>query len=217
MSVIRNGYFPKAVKWPITLLIAVTGAALAFARVFAFANVYLTSYSTGNLSNSTWGPNSGGIFADVKYYPAVSNQTAEASDNNIVWTSGQLSQMASAGFTSAGPVFHVFDGGSGNCAAPFNWTSYAEYKVGTGVTIVGKGAGCPLSSYTNEVRILYPRTGLVASTLYWGGASFRNTTSVLGLRHVSNDIYYMIGSNPAQRVNIYNGTWCFSTAGPYSC
>jgi len=216
MSVILNGYSPRTVKWPIALIIAVTGAALAVAVVFAFANVYLTSYSTGNLSNSTWGPNSGGIFADVKY----PNQTAEASNNNIVWTSGQLSQMASAGFTAAGPVFHVFDTGSGNCAAPFDWTGYADYKIIGGTTIVGKNATCWTGqnwNRTNEVRISYPRTSLVANTLYWGGAAFRNGTSVLSLRHVSNDIYYMTGSNPAQRINIYNGTWCFSTAGPYSC
>ncbi len=83
--------------------------------------------------------------------------------------------------------------------------------------IVGKSAGCPFTSYTNEVRILYPRTSIVAGTLYWGGAAFQNATDTNSLRHVSNDIYYMIGSSPSQRINIYNGTWCFQNAGPYSC
>ncbi len=66
------------------LLIALTSGLLIFAQVFAFANVFIAYYSTGNLSNATWGPNSGAIFAEVKYYPAVTNQTAEASNNNIV-------------------------------------------------------------------------------------------------------------------------------------
>lgn len=206
----------KSIKWLLIMVAVISIVSIMVAPVFAFANVYIGSYSAGNLSNSTWGPNFGGIFADVKYPPAASPQNAEAANNNIIWTSGQLSQITSAGFASAGPVFHVFDTGTGNCAAPFNWTGYYEVKPGTGFSIIGKNATCwtgQNSSYYNEVRVLYPRTSLVAGILYWGGATFQNGTNVLGLRHVSNDIYYMTGSNPAQRITILNRTWCFSTGG----
>ncbi len=197
------------------LFVVLSLAIIPVSLVSAYANVYINSYTTANLSIPTYGPNSGTIFANVIQSPP---QSVEGRNDNIYWTSGQLTAIRNYPFTYAGTVFHVFSGTSGNCEAPFNWNGYLDHATSAYATYVVKTAKCwwELPNYNNEVRIYFYASQMVAGTRYYGEPHYSLASGSSTTGHVSNDLYY-VGSSET-KATVLNGTWCFtSSSGPYNC
>ncbi len=191
---------------------------LIVSRAEAFADTIIRSYSAANVYNqangqqdSQFAPYHGSIWGD-DFVNQVNPQYIQAENFNLQWSGGTLGNIRSA-WSSLGPVFHVLNGDTGNCASYFDYDGVFETNAPL-IRVYAKNADCSFfgNGHNNEVRMLWDVNGLAADAGYYGGAEFVLQDGGLWIgnhNHVSNDIYFNDGG---QKDNIRNGTWCFDGA-----
>lgn len=197
-------------------LFALIMAVVSFGGVYAFADTYITSYND-TVQDPSYGPYAGSLYASNFI---SSSQIIQAENWGMKWSYSNAANVRN-NWDHLGPVFHVFDYGTSNCALPFNfdgaWVSnmpspWVYYKNAT--------CGGTYSGYNNEARVYMDASNVAGETSYYGGAEFRLDDGSLywpSTGKVSNDIY-LNGALPWQEQKDNLPTWCFQGNGStYAC
>ncbi|MCL4489702.1 MAG: hypothetical protein M1570_16480 [Chloroflexi bacterium] len=185
------------------LLLTISGA-------FAFADTYITAYNLST-SDPTYGPFDGSIWASNVINGTY--QYLQAENDSIAWTSAAATRV-DLDFAWVAPTFHVFQYGTANCAAPYDYDGYFESSQAD-AWVQSKNATCSGGDTwpINEARVTWPAGEVTSSHSFYGGAEFAyhyNGSAMYPYTgKVSNDIYF--GNISERKDQIGSGTWCFDS------
>lgn len=218
--------FRKSSQWRTLLPISfgVVLIALTMSKAAAFADSYITSYSLSNISpyDYYYGPSGGQIWAsNYLNHPVYGTQYIQAENYNIYWVPANADNVR-ANWYKLGPVFHVFDAATSNCALPFDYDgTFVASQLDAWVYTKNADCWWPGNGHNNEARVYWFGSEVVGWQYYFGGAEFVLQSGDLYIQNtgkVSNDIYFNGQWAGERKDTITNGTWCFNgSGGKWSC
>lgn len=189
--------------------------AVSVNQASAFAGKYFGSYTPSSLSpaDTTYGP-SGQVWGD-NIFNGSGHEYIQAENRSMSWTATAANNVHS--WDHLGPVFHVFDYSTTNCALPFDFDGFWQSSE-SNAWIYYKNATCSggLSGYNNEARVYWPASNVASTRTFYGRAEFTINNGNLYLDpsqtgKVSNDIYFN-GVIQEKKDNTLK-TWCFKNSG----
>ncbi len=197
--------------------------ALVLAQIpqnYAQAIVYLTNYNA-----QSYDPHYGNYYGEIhaENYNHCCHQRVQAQNSAMLWDPYTITNVRY--YFNAGPVFHVFDRNTANCALPFTfdgewWTNLPSPWLMQKNATCGFFPWSQFTGYNNEVRVLGWTASMNAYITYYGGAEFELQNGDLywnGPGKVSNDVNFFSNQWTQHDINIPK-TWCFDQwGGKYLC